>query len=223
MVNNFDFNEDENYLTFNGYNIIKANMSADFQPITIDSYLDIADEEDWNFEYYFKYENWLPGVEEIVISKNGKEYLVKKTKDGAEISTKGYKRIEDYFESDEYGEACIPVGYTKSGKKERINSFKPFQVPEITLIKDGDNSNALIYESAIAAVFENTPEIENGEYGLYGEYNIPMYKGIRNGVEFCFIETDIDEMTLKIGKDIVTLSINGAPLTLERSKFDKLI
>lgn len=94
---------------------------------------------------------------------------------------------------------------------------------KINLIKDGDNTNAQAYEDAIVTVFENTPDIECAVYGLYGEYNIPVYKGIRNGVEFGFLQTDITEMTLEFGEDVVTLTIDSVPLRLERSKFIKLI
>lgn len=94
---------------------------------------------------------------------------------------------------------------------------------KINLIKNGDNTNAQAYEDAIVTVFENTPDIECAEYGLYGEYNIPAYKGIYHGNEFCFLESDITEMTIEFGEDMVTLTINSVPLRLERSKFIKLI
>lgn len=214
MKKNFKIN---NSITFNGYNVVKVNMSADFQPISVEAYLAIAYEEGYNFED----REWLPEVEEIVISKDGKEYLVCRTNDGVEISTKGYERIDCDLDRDEFGEACIPVGYTESGRMEEINSFKPFST-KITLIKDGDNSNARLYEDAIVAIFTNTPDIECAEYGLYGEYNIPAYKGIRNGVEFCFLESDIDEMTLEIDDYLMTLTIDGMPLRLEKSVFYSL-
>lgn len=94
---------------------------------------------------------------------------------------------------------------------------------KINLIKDGDNTNAQAYEDAIVTVFENTPDIECAQYGLFGNYSIPMYKGIYHGNEFCFLESDITEMALEFGEDMVTLTINSVPLRLERSKFTKLI
>lgn len=207
-----------NNITFNGYNVVKVNMSADFQPISVEGYLAIAYEEGYNFED----REWLPEVEEIVISKDGKEYLVQKTENGVEISAKGYERIDCDLERDEFGEACIPVGYTESGRMEEINSFKPFST-KITLIKDGDNSNARLYEDAIVTVFENTPDIECAEYGLYGNYSIPMYKGVYQGNEFCFLETGITEMTLELGGDMVTLEIDGVQMRLKRNIFDRLL
>lgn len=117
-----NFKIENNNITFNGYDVVKVNTSADFQPTSTEIYLEFVDEEGYKVEEGA----WLPEAEEIVIVKNGKEYLVKETKNGAEISTKGYERIEDYLESDEYNEECIPVGYTKSGRMERINSFKAF-------------------------------------------------------------------------------------------------
>ena len=50
-----------------------------------------------------------------------------------------------------------------------------------------------------------------------------MYKGVYHGNEFSFLETDITEMTIEFGEDMVTLEINGAPMRLERSEFDRLI
>lgn len=94
---------------------------------------------------------------------------------------------------------------------------------KINLIKDGDNTNAQVYQRAIFTVFENTPDIEFAQYGLFGNYCIPMYKGVYHGNEFSFLETDITEMTIEFGEDMVTLEINGAPMRLERSEFDRLI
>ena len=94
---------------------------------------------------------------------------------------------------------------------------------KINLIKDGDNTNAQVYQRAIFTVFENTPDIEFAQYGLFGTYSIPMYKGIYHGNEFCFLESDITEMTLELGEDMVTLEINGVPMRLKRSEFDRLI
>lgn len=117
MKKNFKIN---NNITFNGYNVVKVNMSADFQPISVEGYLAIAYEEGYKIED----REWLPEVEEIVISKDGKEYLVCRT---------------------------------------------------------------------------------------------------NNGVEFCFLQTDITEMTLEIDEDVVTLEIDGVPMRLERSVFDRLL
>lgn len=94
---------------------------------------------------------------------------------------------------------------------------------KINLINDGDNTNAQVYQKAIVTVFENTPDIEFAQYGLFGNYSIPMYKGIYYGNEFCFLETDITEMTIEFGEDMVTLEINGAPMRLKRSEYDRLI
>ena len=94
---------------------------------------------------------------------------------------------------------------------------------KINLIKDGDNTNAQVYQRAIFTVFENTPDLSFAQYGLFGNYSIPMYKGIYHGNEFCFLESDITEMTLELGEDMVTLEINGVPMRLKRSEFDRLI